>query len=108
MEKKKTNYFKLILSGLIILFLIVYILGSSNYNETSVQKSTLLTQEAIYNFEEDVLNNEVIDLESYIEVNTKDYSNKFTNIGESLNNVVILFFSDGINSISNIFSYLLT
>lgn len=108
MEKKKTNYFKLTMWGLIILFFIVYILGSSNYSESTLQSNTLLTTEAINKFEEDILNNEIIDLNSYVEVDTKDYSNNVTNLGESLNNAVILFFNDGIDSIANVFSYLLT
>lgn len=108
MDKKKVNYFKIIMYALVLLFFAVYILGSSNYNENTLYKNTKITNDAIKKFESDVINGEVVDVNSYIEVDNKDYSNKFTELGESLNSAVVLFFNDGIKEINNIVSYLLT
>lgn len=108
MEKKKRNYFKGIMWCLILLFFAVYIFGSSGYSEKITYENTVLTKEAINEFEEDVLNGEILDLNTYIEVDTKDYSNTFTNIGENLNDAILLIVTDGFSEITNIFKYLLT
>lgn len=105
MEKSKPNYFKLIIYSVIILFLVVYLTGSSGYYENT---NTILTSEAIKEFEDDVLNGVVVDAKTYIEVDNKDYSNSFTKLGENINDTVILIFTDGISEIKSIFTYLLS
>lgn len=108
MEKRKTNYFKIIMWTLIFMFLAVYLIGSSNYSENITSKNVTLTEDAIKAFEEDVRNNEVINLDSYITIDNKNYSNKITRMGEKINDMVLLFLSNGVSELSKIFSYLLT
>lgn len=108
MEKKKRNYFKIILYSIIALYLLVYVLGVSSYSEVEVAKNVTLTNEAINQFEEDIINGEVIDITSYMEVEKNDYSNKFTDLGENFSTAVINFVGSAVPKITNIFTYLLT
>ncbi|MFI3260267.1 MAG: hypothetical protein R3Y13_00915 [bacterium] len=108
MEKKKINYFKLILNSLIILFILVYISGTSGYYEKTISNQTKLTDEAIRKFEEDIFNGNIIDLNNYKLEEESDYSNVFTNVGESLDKLVINTINDGFKGVSDFFVYLFT
>lgn len=104
MDKKKTNYFKITLYALIILFIFVYISGTSGYYENQIAEDTLITSEAIKVFEEDVLNGEVLDVNNYIEIKNNDYSNVFTDVGENLNDALLIILNDGFSSLANVLS----
>lgn len=108
MENKKNKYIKFFGISIVILFFVVYIIGTSGYYESQIAQQTMITEKKILEFEEDILNGEIIDLNEYMSEETKNYENKFTQLGESINNGVITVFNDGIKEISNIFSYLLT
>ena len=81
----KKNIFKLVIIMLIITFTIMYIISSTGYYEYNMQSKTILTNDKIKEFEEDVKNNKDIDIKKYYE-KEKDYSNKFTNSINTLSN----------------------
>lgn len=81
----KKNIFKLAILMLIITFTIMYIISSTGYYEYNMQSKTILTNDKIKEFEEDVKNNKDIDIKKYYE-KEKDYSNKFTNSINNLSN----------------------
>ncbi len=81
----KKNIFKLVILMLLITFTIMYIISSTGYYEYNMQSKTILTNDKIKEFEEDVKNNKDIDIKKYYE-KEKDYSNKFTNSINNLSN----------------------
>ena len=52
----KKNIFKLVIIMLIITFTIMYIISSTGYYEYNMQSKTILTNDKIKEFEEDVKN----------------------------------------------------
>ncbi len=75
----------------ILLFLVVvFIILSSetNYYEYSNNKKTSITEENIKRFEEDISKGKKIDISNYINEDKKDYSNKVTNLGDNLSNLI--------------------
>ena len=53
----KKNIFKLVILMLLITFTIMYIISSTGYYEYNMQSKTILTNDKIKEFEEDVKNN---------------------------------------------------
>jgi len=70
---------KLISIIIIIAFTSSYFVASSGYYEYSMQQRTILTNEKIKEFENDIKNNQDIDLKDYYVEEQIDYSNKLTN-----------------------------
>ena len=86
MDKKIIKLLSLLI---IIAFISSYIIASSGYYEYTMQRRTIITNEKIKEFEEDVKNNKEIDLKNYLDKEEIDYSNKITtlvyNISENSN-----------------------
>lgn len=76
----KSNFTKIILIFLLIAFLSAYSISNSGYYEYKLQEKTILTNEKIKEFEQDVKNNQDIDIKTYLETEEIDYSNNVTNI----------------------------
>ena len=75
----------------LLLFLVsVFIILSSetNYYEYSNNKKAIVTEENIKRFEEDISNGKKIDISNYINNDSKDYSNKVTNLGDNISNLL--------------------
>ncbi len=87
--KKKNNWFKKIMIVLIIIFLGLYIASVSGYYEAQVSNKVALTDEAIRDFERDVLEGKTVDINTYIQNEDVDYSNKFTKTGENVAQAII-------------------
>ena len=77
MDKK---IIKLIISIIVIIFVASYIISSSGYYEYTMKQRTVITNEKIKEFENDIKNNENIDLKEYLDKQEIDYSNKFTTL----------------------------
>ena len=77
MNKKIT---KLIIIATLIIFVSAYIISESGYYEYTMQQRTIITNEKIKEFEEDIRNNESIDLKEYLDKEQNDYSNKITTL----------------------------
>lgn len=77
MDKKIIKLFILVI---LIVFVMAYMISSSGYYEYTMQQRTVITNEKIKEFEEDVKNRENIDLKDYLEEEEVDYSNRFSNL----------------------------
>ena len=97
--KKKTNWFLRLLSILFVVFLGLYIASISGYYESQVSNKVALTDKAIEQFEQDVLEGKVVDINTYINEETKDYSNKFTDMGDRFSESIQSVLTDGIGGI---------
>lgn len=77
---------KFIIISIIIIFLVSYLVASTGYYEYQIQERTILTNEKIKEFEEDIKNNKDIDALEYFTLEEVDYSNKFTNLVYNISN----------------------
>lgn len=88
MDKKTTKFIIIII---VLIFIGSYIISESGYYEYTMQQRTIITNEKIKEFEQDVKNSENIDLKEYLEKDEVDYSNKFTtlvyNISDNSNKI---------------------
>ena len=75
---------KLFFLVIVIIFISSYLIASTGYYEYTMQQRTIITNEKIKEFEEDIKNNEFIDIKDYLEEEEIDYSNKFTNLVYSI------------------------
>ncbi|MBQ9833983.1 MAG: hypothetical protein IJO33_02190 [Bacilli bacterium] len=100
--KKKNNLFFKVLSLLFFLFIALYIALESGYYETKIEKEVTLTNEKIKAFEEDVKNNEVINLDSYLEKKEVDYSNSISRFGNKLTNSLAKTLTKGLSGVFDI------
>lgn len=87
MNKKLTKF---IITIIVIIFIASYIISESGYYEYTMQQKTIITNEKIKEFEQDIKNNKEIDLIEYLE-GQQDYSNTFTtlvyNISDNSNKI---------------------
>ena len=97
--KKKRNWFLRLLFVLFIVFLGLYIASVSGYYETQVGNKVALTEEAIRDFENDVLEGKNVDIKTYLQEDNKDYSNTFTDMGDRFSESVQKILTDGIGGI---------
>lgn len=93
--KKKTNWFKKFLTISFIIFMGLYISSISGFYEAKLSNKVALTDEAIKEFENDVIEGKIIDVNTYINNQNVDYSNKFTESGEKLSEVVTKILTEG-------------
>ena len=82
----KNKSFNIILIIIILIYICSYYVANSGYYEYHLQERTLLTNEKIKEFEEDVKNNEDIDIKNYLSYEEIDYTNKLTNFVYDINN----------------------
>lgn len=91
MKKKEPNWFMRILTLLFIVYVFLFILNKTGYYEKNVRDKTIMTEEQIKQFEDDVANNIAVDINSYLPEKV-DYSNFFTKganlVSKSLGNVL--------------------
>lgn len=71
---------KIIIIIVLIVFISSYMISESGYYEYTMQQRTIITNEKIKEFEEDIKNNQEIDLKDYYKPEEIDYSNKFTTL----------------------------
>ncbi|MEG0794768.1 MAG: hypothetical protein RSG95_03120, partial [Bacilli bacterium] len=106
MPKKKHNLFFKILFVLFVVFIGLFIASESGYYEAKVSQKVLLTDKSIKKFEEDVLNGESVDINTYILKENKDYANNFTKLGDKFTESVEIFITDGFGGIIDVFKTL--
>ena len=102
MKDKKPNRFLQIIGLLFVVFIALFIAGKSGYYETSLNEKVALTDEQIKKFEEDVMNGEVIDVNTYILEERKDYANGFTAAGDKFTAAVEGFITDGFQGLFDV------
>lgn len=96
---KKKNWFLRTILILFIVFLGLYIASISGYYEAKVGKKVALTEDAIKEFESDVLNGENVDIKSYLDNDIVDYSNTFTDVGDKLTESLESFLTEGFSGL---------
>ena len=75
MNKKLT---KLIIIIIVLVFISSYMISESGYYEYTMQQRTIITNEKIKEFEQDIKDNKDIDLIEYMNNKEINYSNKAT------------------------------
>ena len=86
-EDSSKNYFLIIIIFLFIIFLILYISGEAGYYEYKVHTKTILTEEAIKEFEKDISEGKNVDAKDYFPKEV-DYSNVFTKSANNISNKI--------------------
>lgn len=86
MKNKKIIYFCFII--LIVSFLSVFFSSKTGYYEYSNNKKTVFTEEKIKEFEKDISEGKNVNIKDYITDESKDYSNKITNLGNNVSNII--------------------
>ena len=77
MKKKKGSWFFRILIVLFIMYVALFIASQTGYYDKRVRDKTVMTDEQIKKFEEDIANNKTVDISSYLP-QSPDYSNFLT------------------------------
>lgn len=75
---KKESIFKFILLCFIICFLVILFAGKTGYYENKLRDNSILTEEQIKKFEEDIKNGKSVDISNYVINENKDYTTKLT------------------------------
>lgn len=106
-NKKAWIIFKRIMAVLFIIFLISYFqVERGNYNN-DLRNKTILTEEKIKEFEEDVRNGEYVDIKDYTEIEYIDASNTLSNLGYNIGEGIDDFINNKVvkvlNFIGNLF-----
>lgn len=86
--------FKLIIFVIFTSFFLTVILSLSGYYQTTLQKKTILTNEAIIKFENDIKDGKDIDINNYVELNQKNYDNVFSKSGRYISKKINKIVSD--------------
>ncbi|MDD3895624.1 MAG: hypothetical protein PHX19_03275 [Bacilli bacterium] len=108
MDKKPTNKFKIIFYILLLSFCFVYFSGKTGYYETTLQKNTLLTSDAIKEFEKDVALGKAVDIKDYVKADVNDYRNSYSNFGYYVSKSIDTILTDGVGKITRILKTLFT
>lgn len=87
--------FYIILSILFIIFLIIFISTNSGYYEYKNNQKTIFTEEKIKEFERDIKEGKNIKINNYLKDNSKNYSNRLTDIGDGISDLI----NDSVNFI---------
>ena len=81
-EKKQKNIFLKVILILFIIYFSLYLMDNLGYYNLST-KQTILTEEKIKEFENDIKNGKSIDLIDYVEKDN-NYNNIYSNIGYNI------------------------
>lgn len=103
---KKNKLLSLILIIVVIIFICTYYISNSGYYEYELSKKTILTNEKIKEFEQDVQNNKDIDIKEYLNEEKITYSNKITNLMYNLSDNGNKLMRKGIKALFKKISYL--
>ena len=85
MKYNKLIYFFFII--MFVAFLSIYISTTTGI-ETDNNKKSVFTEEKIKEFEKDVAEGKNVNIKDYVVDTSKDYTNKITNFGESMSDLI--------------------
>ena len=86
---KYSGTIKAIVIILFLLFIITFISGQTNFSEYTNYNKTIFTEEKIKQFEKDVAEGKNVNINDYVTINVKDYSNKITELGDKICNLIV-------------------
>ena len=75
---KKHNFFKTLFILVFLLFLALFIASKTGYYEKKLRDNSILTEEQIKKFEEDLKKGKNVDISNYVINENKDYTTKLT------------------------------
>lgn len=107
-KKKKTNWFKIVLIVLFVIYMSLYGLNVSGYYDGSIRKKVEFTKEQIEQFEEDIAKGENVDINNYLKDQNKDYTNSASRLGYKISSNVESFFNRGIKDFIKILGKILS
>jgi len=107
-KKDKPNWFLRTIILLFILYLSLSIAMETGYYEAKLNEKTILTEESIQKFEQDVREGKNVDINDYVVEKNRDFSNSATKAGVFISNIIQNFMSDGLNSMVNVLKKLFT
>ncbi len=90
-KRKKIHPVLKILLAFFIVFIALYIASFSGYYEGRIRNKVIITENNIKEFEDKIASGEEINLDSYLENESVDYSNKFSKLGDSLTSSIEVF-----------------
>lgn len=108
MNKKPKSKFKVTFYILLISFCIVYVSGKTGYYETNLHKNTLLTSEAIKEFEKDIADGKAVDIKDYIKADVHDYRNSYSKLGFNISKTISTVLTEGVVKVTEFFKALFT
>ena len=83
---KKNKLLRFVMIVLFLAYVVSYYIANSSYYEYELQERTVMTNEKIKEFEEDVKNNQNIDIKDYVVSKQVDYSNRISNLVYNFSN----------------------
>ena len=89
-KKTKPNWFFRVLALLFVLYISLSIAMETGYYEAKLNEKTMLTEESIRKFENDVREGKEVDINDYVVEKNRDFSNGATKIGVFLSSFKIL------------------
>lgn len=102
MEQKKSK-FKIIFVFIALLFTFFYFSNNNLYYQNKSTKNAILTKEAILEFESDIKDGKNVDIKDYLNSNRKEnYSNKYSNLGNQVSELLSNIINGGISIIMKI------
>lgn len=99
--KKKPNWFLRIVLVFFLLFLVMYISSINGYKEKRLHDKVVITEEAIKEFENDILAGKDVEVIDYLNNDYIDYSNKLTKAGDAITETIQSFLTDGLTGVWN-------
>lgn len=84
----KNNFFRIMLLTIFLIFIALYYSSNSGLIDYQARNKTVLTEEQIKKFEEDVKNNVDIDLKKYVEDKEEKYDNNISKTTLKLSNTI--------------------
>lgn len=93
----KGNIARIIILILFVFFVGLYLIGNSEYYDYEERNKSRLTNEQIKIFEEDVKEGNAIDVENYLKLNQKNYSNPISETTLNISNTISKTFNKGLN-----------
>lgn len=107
MKKKKSPLFFRLLGISFLIFMALYIACESGYYESQVTKKSIITEEKLEEFEQDVLAGKEIDIKDYVTKEYVDYSSPISKVGQNISRNIDKLMEGGISdffkSISTLF-----
>ncbi len=107
-EKKKINWFKVVIIFLFIIYISLFALNLTGYYDGSIRRKVEFTSKQIAQFEKDIEDGKNIDLNDYLEDQNKNYTNNASKLGYTISSNVDKFLNTGIKEILKILGKLLS
>ena len=107
-KKEKPNWFLRVVFLLFLLYISLSIAMETGYYESKLNEKTIMTEESIKQFEQDVRDGKNVDIQDYLIDKNKDYSNGATKLGVFVSSLVQDFMAEGINKMVDICKKLFT